>query len=88
MIHAVIPDVQAKPGQDFSFLTAVGEYLVEKKPDRWICIGDFADMPSLSSYDVGKKSFEGRRYQADIVAANEAMNALLIHYVSIILVPS
>ena len=77
MIHAIIPDVQAKPGQDFSFLTAVGEYLVEKQPDRWICIGDFADMPSLSSYDVGKKSFEGRRYQDDIIAANNAMNALL-----------
>ena len=63
MIHAVLPDIQAKPGQDFSFLTAIGEYLVEKQPDRWICIGDFADMPSLSSYDVGKKSFEGRRYK-------------------------
>lgn len=77
MIHAIIPDVQAKPGQDFSFLTSVGEYLVEKQPDRWICIGDFADMPSLSSYDVGKKSFEGRRYQDDLIAANNAMNALL-----------
>jgi hypothetical protein len=77
MIHAVIPDVQAKPGQDFSFLTAVGEYLVEKKPDRWICIGDFADMPSLSSYDVGKKSFEGRRYNDDLAATHDAMQALL-----------
>ena len=36
MIHAVIPDVQAKPGDDFSFLTCIGEYLVEKKPDRWM----------------------------------------------------
>jgi hypothetical protein len=34
-------------------------------------------MPSLSSYDVGKKSFEGRRYKADVEAAHEAMNALL-----------
>lgn len=77
MIHAIIPDVQAKPGQDFSFLTAVGEYLVDKKPDKWICLGDFADMPSLSSYDVGKKSFEGRRYTHDMEAAQEAMRALL-----------
>ena len=77
MIHAVIPDVQAKPGQDFGFLRAVGEYLVDKKPDRIICLGDFADLPSLSSYDVGKKSFEGRRYNDDLAAAHDAMQALL-----------
>lgn len=34
-------------------------------------------MPSLSSYDVGKKSFEGRRYRDDIEAAHAAMDALL-----------
>ncbi len=39
--------------------------------------GDFADMPSLSSYDIGKKTFEGRRYKADIEAAHSAMEALL-----------
>lgn len=33
-------------------------------------------MSSLSSYDVGKKSFEGRRYVNDINAAKEAMAAL------------
>jgi len=75
--HAVIPDVQAKPGHDFSYLTKIGKYLVEKKPDKIICLGDFADMESLSSYDQGKKSFEGRRYMADIEAAHEAMEALL-----------
>ncbi|MFI3218032.1 MAG: metallophosphoesterase [Methylococcales bacterium] len=80
--HLVIPDVQVKPGQDFSFLRHVGEYIVEKKPDTIICIGDFADMPSLSSYDVGKKSFEGRRYKADVLAAREAMTTLLKPLVS------
>lgn len=34
-------------------------------------------MPSLSSYDVGKKSFEGRRYLKDIQASKQAMEALL-----------
>ena len=74
---AVIPDVQAKPGQDFSFLKDVGTYLVEKKPDVWVQIGDFSDMESLSSYDKGKKSFEGRRYTKDIEAAKQAMDSLL-----------
>lgn len=75
--HLVIPDVQAKYGQDFTFLTRIGQYIVEKKPDVIVCLGDFADMESLSSYDVGKKSFEGRRYTKDIEAAEEAMVALL-----------
>jgi len=74
---AVIPDVQAKPGNDFSFLTAIGNYIVAKRPDVIVQLGDFADMESLSSYDVGKKIFEGRRYKADIECAHEAMEALL-----------
>jgi hypothetical protein len=76
--HLVIPDVQAKPGNDFGFLRCIGNYIVEKKPDVIVCIGDFADMESLSSYDKFKKSFEGRSYQKDIWAAREAMDALLI----------
>ncbi len=58
-------------------MTAIGNYIVDKKPEVVIQIGDFADMPSLSSYDVGKKSFEGRRYKSDIEAAHEGMEALL-----------
>lgn len=78
MKHLVIPDVQVRDGDDLKFLTALGNYIVKKKPDRIICIGDFADMPSLSSYDVGKKSFEGRRYILDIEASQRAMKALLM----------
>jgi len=77
MKHLVIPDTQIRSGDNFKFLSHIGEYIVEKKPDRIICLGDFADMPSLSSYDVGKKSFEGRRYTSDIHAAHEGMEALL-----------
>ena len=51
--HLVIPDVQVKPGHDYSFLKAIGNYIVKKRPDVIINIGDFADMPSLSSYDNG-----------------------------------
>jgi hypothetical protein len=75
--HMLIPDVQIRPGDDTKFLEAIGNYIVEKKPDVIVQIGDFADMPSLSSYDVGKKSFEGRRYKHDVAAAQEAMAVLL-----------
>jgi hypothetical protein len=75
--HLVIPDVQVKPGHSTDFLTSIGNYIVAKQPDVVVCIGDFADMPSLSSYDVGTKSFEGRRYHLDIEAAQDAMAALM-----------
>lgn len=75
--HFVIPDVQAKPGHSFEYLTHVGRYIVDKQPDVIVNIGDFADMPSLSSYDIGKKSFEGRRYNLDIDASRSAMDHLL-----------
>ena len=75
--HLVIPDCQVKPGHDTSYLGVVGKYAVEKQPDTIICLGDFADMPSLSSYDAGKKSFEGRRYRDDIEATRNAMQILM-----------
>lgn len=75
--HLVIPDTQVKPGVDVSHLTWIGRYIADKQPDVIIQIGDFADMPSLSSYDVGKKSFEGRRYKDDIEAAQVGMGMLL-----------
>ncbi len=77
MKHLVIPDCQIKPGVPNDHLRWAGLYISEKKPDVIVCIGDFADMPSLSSYDEGKKSFEGRRYTKDIEAAHEAMKLLM-----------
>lgn len=77
MKHFVLPDVQAKPGVDFTYLNRIGKYVVEKQPDVIVCIGDFSDMPSLSLYDLGSKKFEGQRYIKDIQAAKEAMTAFL-----------
>jgi hypothetical protein len=75
--HFILPDVQAKPGHNYDYLERIGLYIVDHQPDVLVNIGDFADMSSLSSYDIGKKSFEGRRYRADIEASHEAMARLL-----------
>jgi hypothetical protein len=75
--HLVIPDTQCKVGVPLEQLRWAGNFIVQKKPDVVIMIGDFADMESLSSYDVGKKIFEGRRYKTDIEVAQEAMRILL-----------
>jgi hypothetical protein len=75
--HLVIPDTQIKPGVPTEHINWISRYAVEKKPDTIVIIGDWADMPSLSSYDVGKKSFEGRTYRDDILAANDALQRLV-----------
>lgn len=73
----MIPDCQVKPNIDMSYLEAIGKYIVDKKPNIIVNIGDFWDFESLSSYDKGKKSFEGRRVKADIDAGNKGMDLLL-----------
>lgn len=76
-VHAIIPDVQIRPGVPTEHLRWVGNYIADKRPDTIIQIGDFADMTSLNSYNVGKASSEGQRYDADIQAVKEAMKVLL-----------
>lgn len=73
----VIPDAQVKPGVPLDHLDWLGRYIADKQPDVIVNIGDFADMPSLSSFDVGKKSFEGRKYTADINSVWEGMIKLM-----------
>jgi len=73
----MIPDVQARHGDDFKFLDRIGKYIARKQPDVIVQIGDFADMESLSSYDKGTRSFENRRYVKDLEASERAMDALM-----------
>jgi len=75
--HAVIPDGQVQPNVPLDHWTWAGEYLAEKKPDVIVNIGDFADMRSLSSYDVGKKSYEGRTYKEDVEITQYAMSLFM-----------
>ena len=72
----IIPDCHAHPEYSNERFTALGNFIMAEKPDVIVCLGDFADMPSLSSYDKGKKSFEGRRYKKDIDAAIDAQEKL------------
>lgn len=73
---AVIPDTQVRPGVRIDHLDWAGKYIAEKKPDVVIHLGDHWDMPSLSSYDKGKASAEGRRVAKDIEAGNDALELL------------
>jgi len=72
-----IPDPQVKPGESTEYLAAIGQYIIDKKPDVVICAGDFFDLPSLSAYDKGKTAFEGRRLLDDINAGKIGMRVML-----------
>jgi hypothetical protein len=59
-------------------LTWAGKAICDYRPDVVVNIGDFADMPSLSTHDkVGSKYFEGLRYKKDVAVAKEAMAIML-----------
>lgn len=73
----VVPDLQIRPNTDLSYIDQYARYIVDKRPDVLVVIGDWADMESLSSYDKGKKSFEGRTYRNDILAANDGLQRLM-----------
>lgn len=79
--HLLIPDCQVQPGPEYrtEHLEWIGRYWLDHRAeiDAAICIGDFADMSSLSSYDRGRRSAEGRRIVQDFEATRDAMATLL-----------
>jgi hypothetical protein len=79
---AVIPDTQCRPGVRTNHLEWAGKYIRDKKPDVVAHLGDHWDMPSLSSYDKGKASAEGRRVMKDIEAGNVALELLTKQFVT------
>lgn len=66
----VIADTQCKSEESLEYMKWIGKYVASKKPDIIVHIGDHYDFPSLSSYDKGKSSAEGRRLYKDIEAGN------------------
>lgn len=79
-IHFVIPDTQVKPAVPTEHLSWIGKYISDhgrKYRDVTVVhLGDHWDMPSLSSYDRGKRAMEGRRYHEDVEAGNAAFTRL------------
>ena len=75
--HVFLPDCQVRPDEPTDHLEWaarwIGEKIGGKKNVTLVCAGDWWDMPSLSSYDRGKKAMEGRRYVEDVAAGNTAM---------------
>lgn len=66
--HLIVPDSHAHPDHHNERADWLGRLIADVKPDVLVHIGDSADMASLSLYDKGKKSFQGRNYKKDIDA--------------------
>jgi hypothetical protein len=66
--HLIVPDSHAHPDHGNDRADWLGELIADVKPDVLVHIGDSADLPSLSSYDKGKRQFQGRNYRKDIDA--------------------
>lgn len=64
----VVPDQHAHPDFNNDRADWLGRFILESKPDIVVNIGDAADMCSLSSYDKGKRAFQGKSYAKDINA--------------------
>jgi hypothetical protein len=75
----IIGDAHAKPGVSMRRFDWLGAYILETRPDIIVDMGDWGDFESLSSYDKGKKSFEGRRYKKDVEAVCEARDLVQRH---------
>jgi hypothetical protein len=72
----VIPDSHANADTDNRRYLWLGRFILERQPDIIVNLGDLFDMASLSSYDKGKKSFEGRRYKNDIDCGVDALQKM------------
>jgi hypothetical protein len=75
--HLIIPDTQCRPGVPLDHLRWAGLYACAKKPTSIINLGDHWDMPSLCSYDKGKRAAENMRYSNDIKAGNKGMELFM-----------
>ena len=76
--HLIIPDTQVKPDVPVSHLDWAGQYIVEKRPDVIVHLGDHWDLPSLSSYDKSDKPglYATQRIKADLEAGDRALDLL------------
>lgn len=78
-----IPDTQIRPDNlelNRPLLEAVGQLIVDWRPDVVVHIGDHFDMKSLCHYDFPKNNrmvFDGEEVKADVGAGKQGLYAIL-----------
>lgn len=75
--HLIIPDTQVKPGVPIDHFDWIGRYIVERRPDVIVHLGDHFDLPSLSTHaDPESMEKECARLSDDIDAGTEAIDRM------------
>ena len=72
----VVPDQHAHPDHNNDRADWLGKFILDRKPDMVMNMGDTFDMPSLSSFDKGKASFSGASYGNDINAGLDFLDRM------------
>lgn len=72
----VVPDQHAHPNYHNDRADWLGKFILDRKPEVVVNMGDTFDMPSLSSYDKGKASFHGASYEKDVDAGIEFLDRM------------
>lgn len=74
----VIGDAHISEGQELSRFIKAGKLIADQQPDNVVIIGDFLSFNCFSEWDRNKRrKMEGRRYELEIKAGNEALNNLI-----------
>jgi len=67
----VIPDIHCTPEESNERADWLSKFIIDTKPDIVVNMGDQFDMASLSSYDKGKRSFQGKSFKNDLESGLE-----------------
>ncbi len=75
--HLIIPDAHAHYQHDNKRFDYLGRFIMDRKNEitTIICLGDFSDLPSLSTHGEGL-SFEGRRLTRDLEVTHDALERM------------
>ena len=77
MKHLIVPDPHCVFGLDNDRLDAVGQFVLEERPDVIIVLGDWFDLSSLRRDERGTLTFEGEAYLQDIAWGRDGMRTFL-----------
>lgn len=71
----IIPDGHAHPDFDNDRFTALGNFIMDERPDIIVCLGDLADLHAFSRHEEGVKAFAGT-YEKDFQAVWDAQDKM------------
>lgn len=72
-----VPDAHISEEDDLKRFNYLGQFIIDKRPDKIVFMGDFLTMECLSFFDKDKRQkMEGRRYKKEIDKGNDALDII------------